>query len=229
MAANRRNYYRLLHVQADAPAEVVKAAYRALIRTHHPDAGGDHQVAAMLNEAYGVLSDPAQRAAYDAKRPVRPLRSAGDPIRSARGRDAGAVRQTCAFCQLLLPNTIRSETRCVRCQAPLAVPRPAGRSANADERRGVIRVTKSDWGILRTSWLGDAIDVRMRDLSLGGISIYAGSPLAEGTTMRIVAAAADVVAHLVSCRRVDKVFTIHARIATAIFKSQTGGFVSTMA
>ena len=35
---NRRNYYRLLHVQPDAPTEVIKSSYRTLMRTlkRHP-------------------------------------------------------------------------------------------------------------------------------------------------------------------------------------------------
>ncbi|MBU6365500.1 MAG: J domain-containing protein, partial [Gemmatimonadetes bacterium] len=58
---NRRNYYRVLHVQPDAPVEVVRAAYRALAAKHHPDKGGDHDRAALVNEAWGVLGDPARR------------------------------------------------------------------------------------------------------------------------------------------------------------------------
>ena len=52
MASNRRNYYRLLHVQPDAPPEVIRASYRALMALHHPDVGGDHATAALINEAY---------------------------------------------------------------------------------------------------------------------------------------------------------------------------------
>jgi hypothetical protein len=33
----------------------------------------------------------------------------------------------------------------------------------------------------------------------------------------------------VSCRRVGKVFTLHARLITALFSVPTGGFVSTSA
>ncbi len=60
---NRRNYYRVLHVQHDAPAAVITSSYRALMRTLeiHPDRGGDHWNAALVNEAYRVLSDPATR------------------------------------------------------------------------------------------------------------------------------------------------------------------------
>lgn len=57
----------MLHVQPDAPPEVIKANYRTLMRKLklHPDLGGDHWNAAYVNAAFEVLSDPALRAAYD--------------------------------------------------------------------------------------------------------------------------------------------------------------------
>ncbi|MFN7982197.1 MAG: DnaJ domain-containing protein [Vicinamibacterales bacterium] len=65
--ANRRNHYRVLHVQPDAPFDVIRASYRTLLQTLklHPDLGGDHWTAAHVNAAYHVLSDPLRRAQYD--------------------------------------------------------------------------------------------------------------------------------------------------------------------
>ena len=64
---NRRNYYRLLQVQPDAPIEIIRTSYRTLMRElkQHPDLGGDHGKASMLNEAYEILSDSVRRAEYD--------------------------------------------------------------------------------------------------------------------------------------------------------------------
>ena len=63
-------HYQVLKVAADAPVEVIRAAYRALAARHHPDRCGDDPAAAAqmqrVNEAYRVLSDPALRARYDA-------------------------------------------------------------------------------------------------------------------------------------------------------------------
>lgn len=66
-ASNRRNHYRILHVQPDAPYEVIRANYRTLMQKLklHPDLGGDHWTAVQVNTAYAVLSDPARRKAYD--------------------------------------------------------------------------------------------------------------------------------------------------------------------
>ena len=64
---NRRNFYRVLQVQPDAPHEIIKASYRTLMQKlkAHPDLGGDQWNAAVINEAYAVLSNPGKRAKYD--------------------------------------------------------------------------------------------------------------------------------------------------------------------
>jgi len=64
---NRRNYYRILHVQPDAPASVIKGNYRTMQQKMraHPDLGGDHWNAALINEAYATLRNPVRRRSYD--------------------------------------------------------------------------------------------------------------------------------------------------------------------
>jgi len=237
MAANRRNYYRLLHVQADAPPEVIKASYRALMTLHHPDVGGDHEVAALLNEAFSVLSNAERRAAYDVKRAAKAAqggpatRAPNGSATNARGGESAdsATRAGCAFCHLPLPAVIQKASRCTRCRAPLASVRRPGDPARHAERRAMPRVSKSDWGLLHIDWPSDVLDVRMRDVSLDGISVYCGTPLPVGRTVRIVGESLDVVGELVSCRQVAKVHTLHARLLTALFASPLGGFVSTSA
>ena len=65
---NRRNFYRVLQVQPDAPYEIVKASYRTLMQKlkAHPDLGGDEWNAAVINEAYAVIGNPQKRAKYGA-------------------------------------------------------------------------------------------------------------------------------------------------------------------
>lgn len=64
---NKRNYYRILFVQPDAPVEVIRASYRTLMQKlkQHPDLGGEHWNASVINEAHQVLGDAAKRRAYD--------------------------------------------------------------------------------------------------------------------------------------------------------------------
>jgi len=62
-------HYDTLQVERGASAEGVRTAYRRLAQKFHPDkhAGRSAAAAVMaeLNLAYEVLSDPAQRSAYD--------------------------------------------------------------------------------------------------------------------------------------------------------------------
>lgn len=67
------DYYSVLGILPDAEGVVVVAAYRALASLYHPDKWkGDVTEStrrmADINVAYGVLSDPAKRKAYDATR-----------------------------------------------------------------------------------------------------------------------------------------------------------------
>lgn len=65
-----KTYYDTLQISRSADATVVRAAYRALCQTYHPDKNIDDPARANLymkriNEAYEVLSDKVRRDAYD--------------------------------------------------------------------------------------------------------------------------------------------------------------------
>ena len=74
-------HYETLGIPREASAERVKRSYRSLVKIYHPDkfpSGSAEQAEAEkrirdLNEAYSVLSKPANRAKYDAKLSKRPL------------------------------------------------------------------------------------------------------------------------------------------------------------
>jgi curved DNA-binding protein len=62
------DYYQVLGVARDADQAAIKAAYRKLARTLHPDVNKDPQSESRfkkVNEAYEVLKDPKKRAKYD--------------------------------------------------------------------------------------------------------------------------------------------------------------------
>ncbi len=63
----RRNYYRILNVQPDAPLEIIKNNYRTLLQKLrlHPDLGGENWNATVINEAYNILRHPEKRSVYD--------------------------------------------------------------------------------------------------------------------------------------------------------------------
>src|SRR5258708_35879375 len=65
----KRCYYETLECQKGATGEVLKSAYRKLAMKFHPDKNpGDHTAEVKfkeINEAYDVLKDGQERAAYD--------------------------------------------------------------------------------------------------------------------------------------------------------------------
>ncbi|MFN3922918.1 MAG: J domain-containing protein [Pseudarthrobacter sp.] len=88
------DYYDTLRVPPHATQQEISRAYRALMRSHHPDVDGGTSPEGellMIMQAYNVLRDPERRAAYDKQRagaagqsvPVRKVRRPGgspDPI-----------------------------------------------------------------------------------------------------------------------------------------------------
>jgi DnaJ-class molecular chaperone len=67
--SNKRNLYRVLHVQPDAPVEIIRSSFRTLMQTlkSHPDLGGDPVKARLIIHAYEVLTNPQTRMEYDKK------------------------------------------------------------------------------------------------------------------------------------------------------------------
>ena len=63
------DHYATLGVAKTATADEIKRAYRRLASQHHPDKGGDTAQFQKIEEAYRVLSDPAQRQRYDNPQP----------------------------------------------------------------------------------------------------------------------------------------------------------------
>ncbi|MCC7483692.1 MAG: DnaJ domain-containing protein [Burkholderiales bacterium] len=273
-AGNRRNYYRVLHVQPEAPAEIVRASYRSLMTKlrHHPDRGGDHESAALLNEAYAVLSDPDRRRRYDEtltrareavtrgqpqapRSPVPALpapakhvavacdargvplvenpAAAAPPAAGGKTRlyaaaapDASASTTHCAYCGRLHPASIRHDTRCGRCESPVAPPPGAAAGDASGCRRAAPRVAKSGVVLLQAGWREPVHRGRLRDLSVSGVSLEADSPVRPDAVMRIVGSSFDVIVKVVSCCAGRGSYALHARILTAIFAERAGTFVS---
>lgn len=215
MLPERRNLYRLLFVQPEAPPEVIKAAYRALMTTlrGHPDLGGTAERASQLNVAYAVLSDPAQRAAYD--RSLRPAR--GDTVEDL---------PTCPFCGHAMPMKLQRDTRCADCDSPLHPAPDPERVAGSEllgRRRGE-RFERVTAVCIALPGLPD-VAASLRDLSLGGLSFYFDRRLAPGTVLRVRAPAFDALAQVAASRPAPGGVTVHARLLTLLIEQGRQGVV----
>lgn len=86
----RQDLYAVLGVAHDCAQEDIKRAYRTLARRHHPDANAgassSEQCFKKVTAAYAVLSDPDERARYDAVRGTRLRTAAGPRQHAAPGR-----------------------------------------------------------------------------------------------------------------------------------------------
>ncbi|WP_104060558.1 J domain-containing protein [Arthrobacter sp. 4R501] len=95
------DYYDVLRVRPSASQQEISRAYRALMRTHHPDLDGRATVGRDLSraellqimQAFSVLRDPARRAAYDRSGTGINAQGAGPvviPVRKVNRRDEQA-------------------------------------------------------------------------------------------------------------------------------------------
>ncbi len=78
----------MLGVARSAALAEIKAAYRSLVKRHHPDAGGEAQWILALNAAWEVLGDGERRRRYDAS--LGPAAAAASPTAPARGKPRAA-------------------------------------------------------------------------------------------------------------------------------------------
>lgn len=229
-----RDYYRILHVHPDAPTEIIHASYRTLMQRlrNHPDLGGDHDNAVLINEAYAVLSDPVRRAAYDTSRPAQHApdatraqeASAGEIIESVAG-----VR--CGFCGAphRLERALAAEDECARCASPLF---PAARQRlDYSGQRMLTRMPKELSAELFTAWGQErAHAAEVRDLSLNGMLIATRARLAPNRVVKVDCEICRTIARVAHCRRdpADSAgWLAGLEFMTLRFVKSRGGFVST--
>ena len=90
MAANIKDYYKILGVEKNASEKEIKSAYRKLARKYHPDVNpGDKSAEEKfkeVSEAYEVLSDKEKRAKYASVWAILGAGADGRTWRSRRGR-----------------------------------------------------------------------------------------------------------------------------------------------
>jgi DnaJ-class molecular chaperone len=190
---NQRNYYRILHVQPDAPTEIIRMSYLTLMQRlkKHPDLGGDHAQAALINEAFATLVDPERRAAYD-KALAREQALPGFRARAASHERAPGAHPgrpvspyCCAFCGTPFAKTEaeRVDATCVTCEGPLY---PASRhDRTAAARRAVARIPRQLPLTFHLSWPQPAFKGTTNDVSMQGMRFTSTVDLVPNERIRI--------------------------------------------
>lgn len=179
MMKNRRNYYRVLQVQPDAPPEIIQASYRTMMRElrRHPDLGGSASEASVLNEAYETLSDPLRRAAYDEELFLRYTRQARSYTRQP------ITPVFCPICKRPLSRKPEPGEICLTCQTPLQSDRSEDpRQTNA---RSLNRTKSSARIYYYSTWPGKAEQGRMIDFSPKGMRFICSEKLLPQTVLKI--------------------------------------------
>lgn len=237
---NRRNYYRILYVQPGAPHAVLKSSYRALMLSleMHPDRGGEHWNAALINEAYGVLSDPTKRAEYDltldlawhvGKRQTagRDPSSEFDAEPYGRSAPSGIGDLLCLFCGAETPDSITTGV-CPTCRSPLT---PAGAShLEASGRRAARRIANDGDIAYFVDWPQPAPGQgRIVDLSPGGLRFVSSEPIKVHQIIKLEGSLLDAVARVATCRESDGSWEIGVQFYTVRFHQFRGTFLSTTA
>jgi hypothetical protein len=223
---NRRNFYRVLQVQPGAPAEIIRASYRTLMQRlkAHPDLGGDHRTAALINEAYAVLADPVKRAAYDLE-----VRSRLETARTEHASPAPEVRvtDTCLFCGTAHP-VARRDSLCTACRSPLG-PATALKLAAAGQR-AVERLPRNHPLLIWSHWPQPrGMAAQTRDVSPNGLSFSTGTRLEVGALVKIESELCHAVVEVTHALEDDGAWLVGAAFRSVLFARSRGGFLSARA
>ncbi len=224
---NRRNHYRILRVQPDAPAEIIHAAYRVLMRDLklHPDLGGSEAEAALVNKAYEVLRDPALRSAYDEKLVAHYSKR----MQSQNKRPLASL--VCPLCKNPMARRPQPGEKCMTCLSPLQSERPSSQTGAA--RRTLVRTQKEEKIQYYSSWPGKPKQARMLDFSPQGMRLLCSEMLPPRTMLKITCSLFEASAAVTNVqdqsRNGQKLYTIGLRFLAISYAGSTGNFMSTSA
>ncbi len=176
---NRRNYYRILQVQPDAPTEIIHASYRAMMRDlkQHPDLGGSTYEAALINEAFETLGNPEKRAAYDQELFLK-------FTKQVHSRTMSPIAPVlCPVCRRPLSRTPEPGEICSTCRTPLQSDEaPLSAPSN---KRSMDRIRSSEPVEYYPSWPGKAHKGKLIDFSPKGLRFLCSERLAPQTVLKI--------------------------------------------
>lgn len=234
-----RDYYRILHVHPDAPTEIIRSSYRTLMQRlkRHPDLGGDHEHAALINEAYATLTDPAKRGEYDRQRTEArktPDDSGTTPQPSSPEKTSvswHSYRSTglchCGFCEAAHDHGADApeDALCNDCGSPLKrTERHRGRDSGV---RALERFPKEQVIRFYTGWPDSPVNAgRSRDISLDGMQFETSRRLTVNQMIKIDCDVCRAVARVAHVRQNGSSWVVGVEFLTLMFEKVQGTFVS---
>lgn len=238
-STDNRNYYEVLHVDRDAPMEVIRGSYRRLMqqRGHHPDLGGDTAIAATINKAYAVLTDPGRRTEYDARLDdaLRVAQSFVDEadVQSAATQASRVLdpARECVFCEMPhgLGTIIEADAKCENCDSPLCA--AENLRIELADKRAVARIQKRLDVRFFTDWRQtEAFAGRTEDISLNGLRLVTKRGIRKRQRIKLVSSVVEAVGNITHCvpRRAGWKTEHVAGVSfvTLRFVKSVGGFLS---
>lgn len=228
---NRRNYYRILQVQPDAPLEIKSSCYHTLMLKlrQHPDLGGEHWNAIILNEAYETLSDSRKRAAYDKELFTHYTKT---PIPNKDSDRKPSISIFCPFCKRPLARKAKPGESCASCRSPLHS-KSIEEALYHDYNRSIHPIKKS--GRLRyySFWPQKGKESRIIDISPKGIRFLRNEELEQDLIVKLSSPFMKAIAKVINTQKEDvnrkTFYSVGARFLTVNFTSPKRSFISTVA
>jgi len=239
MHNDNRSYYEVLHVSRDAPLEIVRGSYRTLMQRlkNHPDLGGDPATAALINEAYAVLSNAERRAEYDARLNLIEQVARGVPVDPEAQQAAAPVARTldpfreCMFCETPHDRgeSIEDDAGCFNCGSPLSAAK--NDRIESEGKRAVQRIGKRQKITYYTHWpQRRGFRGHTEDISLNGLRFRTRRELLQGQRIKIVSNVVEAVAEVTHSVQERRGWMTHCvagvSFVTLRFVRSVGGFVS---
>lgn len=246
--SNRRNYYRILHVQPDAPLEIIKVSYRTLMQRlkQHPDVGGSDDSAALINEAYAVLSDTKKRNQYDAQQMSPVIQTLRESHHSPSATDTDKhenngtgktskhdenAKSFCCFCQSAIYFELHPEVKCTHCDSPLYPVTPLKLEQFC--QRKVQRILIGGELTFFTDWPQTGYRAQIRDLSPTGMRFVSETALPVNSIIKIRGDRLESLARVVNCGKpkpeTSSFRSIGVEFLTLQFHQVSGTFISNYA
>ena len=225
---NRRNYYRLLQVQPDAPLEVIRASYHTLMRElkQHPDLGGSSSHAALLNEAYKTLSNSTLREEYDKKLFSRYTKQS---LATNTFGHHMQPHQLCPLCKAPPTRQAPPGQTCSVCQSPLQ----SEEGKKVADRRALARIKRNGRVYYWSQWPQEPREATMIDISPQGIRLLCRHQVKPGTILKISGPdfKASAIVKGLCAKEVngERLHAVGLSFLAVQFESSRGSFFSTTA